>query len=323
MAEALARLGERKLTWPELCERAGVEHAIADPLWRALGFPDVPSDQSAYTDEDVRALRLATEGFESLRGEDRDRALEFMVREARTVSGFLARIAETQVDAFAELEALHLREDARREALQRGLDRSPLGWLIMYVLRRRLDEAFRRRRGSENGAEPVLVVGFVDLVEFTRASTDLDGAEFGRVLGRFEALAWDEVTEAGGRLVKLVGDEAMFVCPPTAVAAEAALTILGRCGGDGIPEARAGLAAGPVLIRGGDYFGPVVNLASRLVDSADPGTVVLDEAYQEILEASHSDLAVEPHEERSLKGIGATNRWRLKREEARALAGRD
>ena len=55
LAEALARLGERKLTWPELCERAGVEHAIADPLWRALGFPDVPSDQSAYTDEDVRA----------------------------------------------------------------------------------------------------------------------------------------------------------------------------------------------------------------------------------------------------------------------------
>src|SRR5205807_5839763 len=161
LAEALARLGERKLTWPELCERAGVEHAIADPLWRALGFPDVPSDQSAYTDEDVRALRLATEGFERLRGEDRDRALEFMVREARTVSGFLARIAETQVDAFAELQALHLREDARREAVQRGLDRSPLGWLIMYVLRRRLDEAFRRRGGSENGAEPVLVVGFV------------------------------------------------------------------------------------------------------------------------------------------------------------------
>ena len=116
---------------------------------------------------------------------------------------------------------------------------------------------------------------------------------------------------------------AMFVCPPTAAAARAALTILGRCGGDGIPEARAGLAAGPVLIRGGDYFGPVVNLASRLVDSADPGTVVLDEAYQEILEASHSDLGMELLEERSLKGIGATKRWRLKREEDRALAGRD
>jgi hypothetical protein len=55
IAEALTRLGERKLTWPVLCERAGVEHAIADPLWRALGFPDVPPDVPAYTEEDVRA----------------------------------------------------------------------------------------------------------------------------------------------------------------------------------------------------------------------------------------------------------------------------
>jgi adenylate cyclase len=52
------------------------------------------------------------------------------------------------------------------------------------------------------------VVGFIDLVDFTRASTGLDTVTFGRVLGRFEALMWDEITEAGGRLVKLFGDEA-------------------------------------------------------------------------------------------------------------------
>src|SRR5436309_7505330 len=56
IAEALTRLGERNLTWPALCERAGVDHEIADPLWRALGFPDVPPDEPAYTEEDVRAL---------------------------------------------------------------------------------------------------------------------------------------------------------------------------------------------------------------------------------------------------------------------------
>jgi adenylate cyclase len=36
------------------------------------------------------------------------------------------------------------------------------------------------------------------------------------------------------------------------------------------------LAAGEVLVREGDLFGPVVNLASRLVGSAEPGQVVLD-----------------------------------------------
>lgn len=71
---------------------------------------------------------------------------------------------------------------------------------------------------------------FIDLVDFTRASTGLDAAEFGRVLGRFKALAWDEITEAGGRLVKLVGDEAMFVAPADGRAADAALAILSQCG---------------------------------------------------------------------------------------------
>jgi adenylate cyclase len=182
---------------------------------------------------------------------------------------------------------------------------------MMYVLRRRLDEAIRRRGGTEAGAEPELVVGFVDLVDFTRASTGLDAAEFGHVLGRFEACAWDEVTEAGGRLVKLIGDEAMFVCAPTAGAAQAAIRILDHCGRDGLPRARAGLAAGPVLIRGGDYFGPVVNLASRLVDEAPADAIALNEAYQSLLAEECPELSLESVGSRELKGIGATDVWRL------------
>jgi adenylate cyclase len=311
IAEALVRLGERKLTWPELCEQAGVEHGIGDPLWRALGFPDVPPDQTAYTEEDLRALRIAVEGLDALDDDDRERALEVLVREARTVSGFLARIAEVQVDALAELQAFGLRELARAEAFEHGIERSPLGWLIMYALRRRFDEAIRRRGGAEAGAEPLLAVGFVDLVDFTRSSSGLDAAEFGRVLGRFEAMAWDEVTEAGGRLVKLVGDEAMFVCPPAVGAAEAAGSILAQCGSENLPRARAGIAAGRVLVRGGDYFGPVVNLASRLVDTAPPNTILVDETYRGMLEEQDAQLTLEAVEPRELKGIGRTEVWRL------------
>ena len=95
----------------------------------------------------------------------------------RTLSGYLARIAETQVDALAELRSLQLREGARAEALELGLERSAIGWLIMCGLRRRLDEAIKRRGSTEVGAQPVLVVGFVDLVDFTRASSGLDAAE--------------------------------------------------------------------------------------------------------------------------------------------------
>jgi adenylate cyclase len=313
VAEALTRLGERELTWPTLCERAGVEHAIADPLWRALGFPDIPPGEPAYTEDDVRALRLAADGLQQLEGEDRADALQFVVAEARRVSAHLARIAETQVDAFAELQKRQLWTRARTEALSRGYERSPFGWLILYGLRRRLDEAIRRRGTTETGAEPWLVVGFVDLVDFTRASSGLDASEFGRVLGRFEALAWDEVTEAGGRLIKLIGDGAMFACPPTAGAALATQRILDECGRNALPIARAGLAAGPVLIRGGDYFGPVVNLASRLVDTAPPDTIVVDDAYRSLLEARDEQMSFAPLEPRELKGIGSPRLWQLVR----------
>ena len=313
VAEGLARLGERKLTWPVLCERAGVDHEIADPLWRALGFPDVAPEEPAYTEEDIRALQIAAKGIPSLEGHERERALELIVREARTVSGHLARIAEQQVDVLPQLQAMGLRQHSVAEALERGLERSRLGWLIMYGLRRLLDEAVRRRAATESGPEPELVVGFIDLVDFTRASTGLDAASFGRVLGRFEALAWDEVTEGGGRLVKLIGDEAMVVFPSATGAAAATLAIISGCGGDELPRARAGLAAGPVLVRSGDYFGPVVNLASRLVDVAAPDMVVVDEGYRRVLGEQDASVSFEALESQDLKGIGDTEMWRLDR----------
>ena len=41
-----------------------------------------------------------------------------------------------------------------------------------------------------------------------------------------------------------------------------------------LPRARGAVASGLVTLRDGDYFGPVVNLAARLVHLADPGHVV-------------------------------------------------
>src|SRR4051812_43192394 len=103
-----------------LCERAGVEHEGGDPLWRALGVPDSEPDERAFTEEDVRALRVTTQGLEQLTGAERERALEFLEREVRTLSGYLAGIAEMLVDAFAEMDELGLREQARAEARARG-----------------------------------------------------------------------------------------------------------------------------------------------------------------------------------------------------------
>lgn len=309
-AEAITRLGERHYAWPELCRLAGVDHEVADRLWRALGFPDVPPDEHVYTAEDARALKVAAEGLDSLSDPERKAAVDLMVREARSVSAHLARVAEIEVDALGELGRLGVRRAAMQQALEQGLERSDLGWLLFYALRRRLDEALRRRATTEAEEHPVLAVGFVDLVDFTRASGSLDQGGLGEMLSRFESLAWDAVTEAGGRLVKLIGDEAMLVCPTASAAARAAVEIVEATASSDLPPARAGLALGPLLPRGGDYFGVPVNLASRLVDRAEPGTIVVDAQFKTALT---DGFAFEPLDPRPLKGIDDATVWRLQR----------
>jgi adenylate cyclase len=308
--ERLVRLGPRELTWPEVCSRAGVEHDVADVLWRALGFPDVSPEEHAYTEEDVRALAIAAEGIEMLEGDRREAALEAIVREARMVSAHLTRVAEIEIDAMAEMRALGLRERLFDGAFQRGLERSDMAWLLLYGLRRRLDEALRRRMAIEVGNQPELAVGFIDLVGFTRISGSLEDDEFADLLSRFESLASDIVTEAGGRVVKLIGDEAMFVAPAAQGATRAALDLVAACQANGLPAGRAGLAVGPVLPRGGDYFGRAVNLASRLVDDAPPGGVLADEQLVRAIRED-STFAVEPQGPRPVRGLGNVEVWRL------------
>jgi adenylate cyclase len=49
---------------------------------------------------------------------------------------------------------------------------------------------------------------------------------------------------------------------------------------------RVGIAAGDVLARYGDLFGPVVNLAARLVAQAEPRTVLAPAAIAREIEAT-------------------------------------
>jgi adenylate cyclase len=309
--ERLVRLGPKELTWPQVCARARVSHEVADPLWRALGFPDVPPDEAAYTTDDVRALRIAADGIESLRDDHRRAALDAIVREARMVSSHMTQIAEIEVESIAELGALGLRERVLADASEHGVEHSDLGWVLLYAFRRRLEEALQRRTTLETGDQPTLAVGFVDLVGFTRTSGSMQTDELGRLLGRFEALASDVITEAGGRVVKLIGDEAMVVCPTAEGAAQGAIELVDACAAGELPSARAGLSLGPVLARGGDYFGRAVNLASRLVDVAPPDTVLADDPFAEAIACSLA-LVIEPQGQKRLKGLGSVHASRLR-----------
>lgn len=92
----------------------------------------------------------------------------------------------------------------------------------------------------------------------------------------------DCTAEAGGRVVKTIGDAVMSVFPSADAAAGAAIAMQERVDRMGPQEGvrlrlRIGFHFGPVVERDGDVFGDTVNLASRLGDLASKGQVVTDE----------------------------------------------
>ena len=105
---------------------------------------------------------------------------------------------------------------------------------------------------------------------------------------RFEEQVWDLVTRAGGRVVKLIGDEAMFVVEDVARACDVGLAFV-----EASPHpVRVGLACGPVVGLYGDYYGETVNLAARLVRAATPSTLVVSESVRERMQVRGSVIDV-------------------------------
>ena len=109
---------------------------------------------------------------------------------------------------------------------------------------------------------------------------------------------------SGGRIVKTIGDEVMFVTDTAATAADIAVTLTERTSSDDLlPLTRAGVAAGALVLREGDYFGPVVNLASRLTEIARPGTVLAPAEVGEFL-ARDPRFAVRRISTKRIRDIG-------------------
>jgi class 3 adenylate cyclase len=144
-------------------------------------------------------------------------------------------------------------------------------------------------------------VGFVDLVGSTALAQRLSTRELGAVLTEFEHVAADTVTSAGGRVVKLIGDEVLFTAPEARPACEIALSLVASFAQHPtVPPARGGVASGDVMLRDGDVFGPVVNLAARVVEIAGTGEVLAPAAL-----AASAGLPAQPLPPRELKGFDA------------------
>jgi adenylate cyclase len=299
-------------TADELVGETGVDLDTSTRLWRAMGFTAVPDDAPVFVDDDLEALRSAKKAM------DDGIPLDEIIYQTRVISAAMARAAEVTSDnvvaRLEELQRMGLSEDEIVKAVGDS-ERQDIDSLIGYFYRRQLREAIWRKMAQpgHEADKTMTTVAFIDLVAFTAITEDIAQDQLGELIDRFELTVHDRVTTGGGRIVKMIGDEVMFVSDDAGGATDIALELIAAfASDDSVPEARAGLAAGSVLAHGGDYFGPVVNLASRIVGVARPSTVVVSDAVHDLL-AARSDLSWRHLPPKWLKGIGRSTLWRVRR----------
>lgn len=314
LAQAVVLLGEPpRLRPPDAWQRTGADEDLARELWRAMGFAHVPDDAVALTSADVTAL-AAINDFLQATGISSETAIRF----ARLLGQTMSRVADALhsiVDhAIDEMDGLPPGENDDLVVLAAQLVNPLIEQELSYLLRRHLYAGAIRRIAGHDLEQPDVTVGFADVVSFTRLSGQLAEADLAELLETFEATTADMITERGGRVVKLIGDAVLFVFDDPEPAARLALDLVESFGGDQ-PDLRVGLTHGSVLSRLGDLFGPPVNLASRLVSYARPGSVLVDQRFVDRL-GDVDDLRFRSIRPRDLKGIGTTALYVLRRDES-------
>jgi adenylate cyclase len=285
----------------EAAQRSGLSVRSMEQLWRAVGLswpdPSIPS----FSDSDLNFFRAFAFGCEIF-GDDA--ALHF----TRAMGVAMARVGHAAVSLFLVTTAEELRDrpDAEQRAAYELAGASfnllpPVLERLFRLHALRAVERWRHQRGT--GARydvQWLSVGFVDLVGFTEQTRELPPERLADLIVRFEADAYEAVTASGGDVVKLIGDEVMFVADSADAASLVALALNDTfAGGEVTP--RGGIACGSVLARGGDFYGPIVNVASRLTGLAVPGEVLVT---TEVRDAARSErLRFDPAGRRQLKGF--------------------
>jgi len=286
---------------------AGLSLEEATSLWRALGLA-VPSDGSLrLTAPEARMFQLLTGLGREVVGEER--TLGF----ARVLGWATAVVAEALVDAFrvqVEVPQLaggtsyaeiveHYTELATASfpTLVDGLDALTRAHMLRVSRSAWLPDEERSAVTREQ------TIGFADLVGYTTHSRTLSTSDLAFSIGRFETLVNDLVAQCGGRLIKFIGDEAMFIVEEASSACRLALTLVETFASDpALSPIRVGLATGPAVALHGDYYGEVVDLAARLVEAAEPSEVVVSSSLRE---AAGDGYLFEPVPEMTLKGFDA------------------
>jgi adenylate cyclase len=277
LAGVLAIRGGPALTLEQTAERSGLSGDEVRALARTAGIPDPEPDVPIFTEGFVQFAA----GMAQVAGVFGEDAANQLIR----VFGLaMSRIADAAISSFL----VNVAPSAQAEdPVGLGVARANAqAAALLPLMGPALDTLFRQhlliaRRLTTSDMDVVgfetrqLVVGFVDLVGSTELGETVEMSELGATLSDFENIATGTITEGGGRVVKLIGDEIMFTAPGAFEAASIAIDLADAFDNHPtVPPVRVALASGEVMLRDGDVFGPVVNLASRAAKVARPGEVV-------------------------------------------------
>ena len=271
----------------QIAESTGLDLELVQRLQRAVGLPRIDdpdaevlpradAEAAARTklfveygldpDEAVATIRVMMDGLRRAAAMMRQTALKLLIRPGAS-----------EVDLALSAEALAQQTVPRIGPMVEGL--------LLLELRQVFEiegiSAAERAAGTLPGARQV-AVAFADLAGFTRLGESLPPEDLERVASGLADLA-HEIVVAPVWFIKTIGDAVMLVCPEPATLVNTALDLVDLAAANGLPQLRVGVAVGPAVSRGGDWFGSPVNTASRISGVARPGTVLVADSGREAI----------------------------------------
>ncbi len=282
-------------TYRQISQETGVPPELLGSFLEAMGFARMAPEELIREDEleIVPLLQLGlSSGFldqlwSTRLGRGYAEGLRLIARverevwQARLMAPLLASGADQQTarerasQLSADLQFTALIDRALLAAYRRQQELSWIEQLVEDI------EAALEETGVLGRPERVPAMCFLDLVGYTRL-TEEHGDQAAAMLAETLAVLVDRSSrEHGGVPVKWLGDGVMFHFREPAGAVLAALQMVEQSPQAGLPPAHVGVAAGPVVVQGGDYYGRTVNLAARIAAYASASRVLVSERVVE------------------------------------------
>ena len=290
----------------QLAQRAGVGLEVIESIYRVAGVPVIDPDERRFGDQDVDLVCGLGNvvGGKFIQYEELGEVLRVFGEAVGRIAD--AAVAIYQQGAYQRMMASEASELERAKlTIARASEAMVFPQLLTALIRHHISDAAERLQATQvqgSPSERLLAVGFVDIVGYSARASEVSMGELFDLVSGFENRSLDIVAASGGHTVKHLGDEVMFVANDAAAAATIAMDLVDAFSNEGDVTPHGGVTFGPVVNRRGDYYGPVVNLASRIARQAVPGEILVSSDM-----ASHlvgvDDFETFPAGRRMLRGF--------------------